>query len=466
MKKFTALGILIAFIGMVGPKIIGSTVNQKLDEIVASINQAPGYHASIISHESSWFSSAATVNIGLDTSIFGDTPANSETVEFLKDASFNVNVTSQHGPFLSLNGLGLGLLAVKIEADKTVFRDQLTYSEDERFYSAALNVSLLGSGTYVDKVPEFTLSEKETSSFSSWNGEGSMSANYFDYSGHMDAVEVRGDDAILEIKSVSLAYEIEDSWSSMITSLFYNSTIDFTIGSITFDALIGESRNLRLKNLVIDGISEKSDDGQLMNMEINYGIEELTAPGFSGNNLLLKTQFKNLEKDFFTAIQDASANPLEAEQLTKAFKDNLLLQLKASPEFNINEISGAVGEGHFSGKLLMKIAGVDEMPANIENPSFWMSKAFVDSKLEIEKTMALRVAELMLISQFNSTPEISNEMTNSEIESLAAQQARTMIDTLSAQGMIIINTEGNLELSFNMNGGRAQLNGNPLPLPF
>jgi len=49
---------------------------------------------------------------------------------------------------------------------------------------------------------------------------------------------------------------------------------------------------------------------------------------------------------------------------------------------------------------------------------------------------------------------------------LAGQQAATMVDTLSQQGMVAVNAEGNLEIIFTMKDGQAVLNGNPMPLPF
>ena len=90
----------------------------------------------------------------------------------------------------------------------------------------------------------------------------------------------------------------------------------------------------------------------------------------------------------------------------------------------------------------------------------------VDSKFEVEKAMALFVAEVSLNSQFKNNPAISGQMTDTEIEALAGQQAATMVDTLSQQGMVAVNAEGNLEIIFTMKDGQAVLNGNPMPLPF
>jgi len=161
-----------------------------------------------------------------------------------------------------------------------------------------------------------------------------------------------------------------------------------------------------------------------------------------------------------------SANPLALEEMASEFESKLLPQLQVSPAFNITEMSGTVGDGSFSGKMLTKVAGVEGIPANLEDLGFWASKVVVDSKFEVEKAMALFVAEMSLNSQFKNNPAISAQMTDTEIEALAGQQAATMVDTLSQQGMVAVNAEGNLEIIFTMKDGQAVLNGNPMPLPF
>jgi hypothetical protein len=247
---------------------------------------------------------------------------------------------------------------------------------------------------------------------------------------------------------------------------FNDSTFEFVIGSIAVGSPMDESAKVRIENIVIDGVSEKSDDGELMDMVFNYGIETIASGDFNAKDLVLKTEFNNLEKSFFTAFQDASANPLEMEQMAEVLKSSLLPQLQASPEFNITEMSGSVGKGNFSGKILMKITGVDSMPDVLEHPGFWVSKAGVDFALQLDKVMALWMGEKMLIRQLQGDAQIASQMTSQEIQDLAVQQAGTMIETFSQQGMVIVNEEGDYEMIFTLKEGRAALNGNPMPLPF
>ena len=474
MKKTVILGIFIGAIGLIGPKIIGSGVNEKIDDFVGALNKTPGYEATIVSSQSSWFSTVATVKIGLDPGMFGDLSASPEAVEFFEDFSINAHVTAQHGPLLTLNGLGLGLLALKAQVDEATLRDYLAYSEDERLYSLLINIGLLGSASYTDEVQAFSVvdgsdtADSKPLSFSGWNGGGTMSASHLDYRGQMDSLTMPqdGNSALFQIQSVSLAMNVDDSWANMIAGAFYDSSFEFVIGSIIVGSPMKSGTKVRVENIVMDGVSEKSDDGELMDMAINYGIETIASEGFNAKDLVLNTEFNNLEKSFFTAFQDASVDPSEIEQMTEVLKSSLLPQLQASPEFNITEMSGSVGNGSFSGKMLMKITGVDSLPAVPEDPEFWLSKAGVDSAITVDKAMALWVAEKMLISQLQGDAQTADQMTNKETKDLAVQQAGTMIETFSQQGMVIVNDEGNYTMTFTLTDGQATLNGNPMPLPF
>lgn len=466
MKKLTIIALLIAAMGLIGPKIIGSVANKNINEAVVAINEAPGYQAKVVSVESGWFSTSAKANVRLDPAIFGDMFPYPEVATFFEDFSITVNVNAQHGPFLSLNGLGVGLLALKAEVDESMLRDILTYSDDQRLYSLAMDMSLFGSVDYADKVEGFSVIGMDGISFSGWTGNGSMSSSHLDYKGQMGSLAIGSDLVAFEINSMSLVMDVDDSWASMMTDPFYDSTFEFNIGSLIMGSSTDQSRSVTIDNMVMDGVSKQSDDGQLLDVDFNYSVGRITTPQFTAEDMVVKTELLNLEKDFMTAMQEVSANPLALEEMASNIESKLLPQLQVSPAFNITEMSGTIGDGGFSGKMLTKLAGVEGIPANLEDLGFWASKVVVDSKFEVEKAMALFVAELSLNSQFKNNPAISGQMTDTEIEALAAQQAAFMVDTLSQQGMVAVNADGNLEIAFTMKDGQAVLNGNPMPLPF
>ena len=112
-----------------------------------------------------------------------------------------------------------------------------------------------------------------------------------------------------------------------------------------------------------------------MDVGVKYGAEEISVPGFNASDLVLDIELVNLEKEFLTALQNVSQSVTELEQLAELFNANIMAQLKASPEFNINELSGKVGDNSFSGKMLIKLSGIKQLPIFIADPGFWLSRS-------------------------------------------------------------------------------------------
>ena len=468
MKKIIISVAAIAVVGLVAPKFTGAGINEGLDNFIASLNTANGYTATIESRETSWFSSAAVVKVGIDPAIFADLDLASADMQNFEDLSATINVTAQHGPFLTLNGLGLGLSAWKAEVDESVLREYLAYADNERFYSVAGKVSFFGGLSFEDTMPKFTVIAQDGAdevTFSGWNGKGSASSDGATYAGVTDLVTVSADGVTFEMKSMTLESSIEGDCTAAMKGDFYNSTGEFGISSINLDMPMLDSK-ATLDKLLIDVKTEKSEDGNLMDMDINYAIESIEAPQFSGRDLIVKSEINNLERAFFKAYQEASANPAQMEQaMADIIGTKLLPQLQASPEFNITEMSGKVADGNFSGKVMTKVTGIDSLPEPLEDPAFWVSKTVVDSQLKLDKAMALWVGEQVVISQIQADPNAAG-MTDEEIKAIAAEQVEGMIGMFTQQGMITVNADGEYEMTFTMQDGQAMLNGNPMPLPF
>ncbi|MFT4732592.1 MAG: hypothetical protein ACI89W_001617, partial [Gammaproteobacteria bacterium] len=317
MKKIIIPVATIALVGLVSPKFTGNAINEGLDNFVASLNTAPGYIATIDSRETSWFSSSAVVNVGIDPVMFADLGLDSTELGSFEDLSATINVSAQHGPFLTLNGLSLGLSAWKAEVNDSVFREFLAYADDEKFYSVTGNIGLFGGVSFEDIMPKFTVIPQdggdEIIAFSGWNGEGAASSDNTTYSGVTDLVSVSAEGVTFEMKSMTLGSSFDGDWTSAMQGDFYNSVTQFAIASINFDMPMLET-NAKLEKLIIDVTTEKSEDGNLMDMGVDYAIESVESPEFSGRNLVVKTEINNLEKAFFKAYQEASTKPAQMEQ--------------------------------------------------------------------------------------------------------------------------------------------------------
>ena len=469
MKKIIIPVALIAVVGLVAPKFTGTGINESLDDFVAQLDTAPGYTASIKSRDTSWFSSSAVVNVGIDPAMFADLGLGPSEMENFENLSADINVTAQHGPFLTLNGLGLGLSAWKADVSDSALREFLSYAEDKVFYSMSGSIGLFGGASFEDTMPKFTVISQdggdEEITFSGWNGSGSLSSSGSSYSGQTDSVVMSADGVTFEMKTMTLAGKIEGDWSAAMKGELYDSVSQFGIASINFDMPMMDT-NAKLESLLVDVVTQKSEDGNLMDMDMNYAMKSVQMPEFSGRDLVLKAEINNVEKAFLKAYQQATTKPAQMEQaLADMIETKLLPQLQASPEFNITEMSGKVADGNFSGKVMAKVTGIDSLPEPLEDPAFWMSKAVIDSTLTLDKAMALWVGQQVVASQIQADPSAAG-MTDEEIKAIAAEQVEGMIGMFTQQGMITVNADGEYEMTFNMQDGQALLNGNPMPLPF
>lgn len=469
MKKIIIPAAAIALVGLISPKFTGNGINEGIDKLVASLNTAPGYIASIESRKTSWFSSSAVINVGIDPVMFADLSLDASEMDAFKDLSATINVTAQHGPFLTLNGLGLGLSAWKAEVSESVFREFLAYAEDEKFYSLTGNVDLLGGANFTDIIPKFTVIPQddgnEEITFSGWNGKGTASSDNIAYAGTVDLVTMSAEGIIFEMKSMTIESSLDSDWTAPMQGEFYNSINQFSIASINVDMAMLNTK-AQLEKLIIDVKTEKNEDGSLMDMAVNYAIESIEAPDFSGRNLVVKTEINNLESAFFKAYQEASTKPAQMEQAMVDMIDTKLLpQLQASPEFNITEMSGNVADGNFSGKVMAKVSGIDSLPDPLDDPTFWVSKAVIDSSLKLDKAMAIWVGEQVVFSQIQADPNAAG-MTDEEIRAIATEQVEGMLGMFTQQGMVTVNADGEYEMTFTMQDGQAMLNGNLMPLPF
>jgi uncharacterized protein YdgA (DUF945 family) len=469
MKKIIIPVAVLVAAGLVGPKVTGSGFNSSLDSFVEKVNTTPGYTATIDSRTTGWFSSEAVVTLGISTESYEGIPmSESDLAELKESMQVSVNVEGQHGPVLTLNGFGLGLSAFKVTSAEDAFRGYLDYAADTDFYALEGQVGLFGGTSYADAIPAFTakpeISDGNDVTFSGWTGSGSSADGSTLYKGGMDEFSVVGQGNEFKISNVTSDFDMELSLSEMLDSVFYNSDANITFGSIVLDMPV-DGLALDMENFVLDMNSTTKEDGALMDIGMDYLVDSVSAPNFEAKDLVVKTEINNLEKVLFETLQSLSDDPMKMQEVMgDIMTTKLLAQLKTNPEVNITELSGTINDGVMNAKFLSKLQGIEEMPAMMEDPSFWLSKAVVDADVKMDKTMAMWVGTQVVASQMAADPSTAG-MTDAEIQDIASQQVEGMLGMFAAQGMLVVNEEGGYEMAFTMEDGQATLNGNPMPLP-
>lgn len=449
MKKLLISTILITVIFLAGPKIIGNSVNQNLNDFITNLNEIPGYQFKVKNLESGWFSTNAEVNVGFDPAILNDGSMDLAQELLIKQLlNANFNISAQHGPLLTLNGFGLGLFSFTIDVDDFSMREYLEYSENKSLYSLKGRTSLLGATSFIDSMPSFTLVDFANFKFDGWSGKGKASSKKTAYQGEMPSLMFTDQNESLEVTSVTFNFDYDTSILDGLTNLFVDSKGEVNFGSVRYLDSSKDDENFNLKNLGVSVVSEVNKNGDLIDYSVNYSMEAMSVAAFNVNDFVFNVELKNLEKSLIDFLEElAQKNPLEVEQLmvdlqeqdieeTKKF---MLPILQASPEFNLTQMSGNIGSGNFSVYLKTKLTDIDNLPNFImEDVAWWISKIAIDSKLTLDKPMAR------------------------EIDFMFELGAEAMID----QGILTKNPDGDFDLIFKLQEGLATLNDAPYPLPF
>jgi uncharacterized protein YdgA (DUF945 family) len=449
MKKLLISTILIAVILLAGPKIIGNSVNQNLNDFINNLNEIPGYQLKIKNLESGWFSTNAEVNVGFDTALFNDGSMNlAEELRMKQLLNANFNITAQHGPLLTLNGFGLGLFAFTIEVDDPSFREYLEYPENQSLYSVKGRTSLFGATSFIDTMPSFTVVDFANFRFDGWNGKGKASSNKTAYQGEMPSLVFTEQNEGLEVTSLTFNFDYDTSISDGMTNMFVDSKGEFNVGSVRYLDSTMDDESFNLKNFGVSVLSQVNKNEDLIDYAVNYSMEAMSVATFNVNDIVFNVELKNLEKNLIDLLEELSyKNSLETEQVmldlleqdieeTKKF---MLPILQASPEFNVTQMSGNIGSGNFSGYFKTKLTDIENLPNDpYEDITWWLSKVVIDYKLTFDKSMAR------------------------EMDNIFELGSEAMIE----QGMLPKNSDGGFDLIFRLQDGLATLNDEPFPLPF
>lgn len=458
MKKVLLIGAAIIAIAIATPKFLAAPINQKIDALVKKVDSIPGYKVSMTEYQSGWFTSSASISIDIDT-----IPSLDQHNSDLLKTNGHLIVNVQHGPILLANEFSLGLAAWSIETDKALLRDTLTYSDSESFYSIQGNTGFSGDTQYSDTIASFSSTEDIQITFSGWSGKGAMSTNNSHYSGVTNSIDIGSTDTNSKIEKVTLDIQLDDNWFAILENPIYNST-----GRLAIDAIkIAPSgqQPFTLDEFVVDFETEKNTSETLSNIMVNYGFKKLKTPTLSASDFIMAIELKNLEKEFLKAYQNIANNSAGFDAgLQNIVENNLLTQLQASPELNINELSINIDNKSFSGNLLTKIEGVDALPTQLSDYRFWLQHTKASTNIKLNKALAFVLGESFLFSQLANSLDAQG-LSASQQKEIVELQVKGMLNGLISQGLIIEKDES-YEADIQLEKGQAVVNGKATPLPF
>ena len=425
MKKIILLvGAVIALM-LVFPKFMQLSVERDLNAVVDAVNSSEaetGYSLTLRKFNSGWFSSTADVYIEFD-------PYFVTGFDVLGDVlGVNVMLDLQYGPFLMLNGPGLGRLAFQAYLDQSLAREILTYPEEKSLYQIEGQINLWGAISYRDSVPMVS-SKDNTLSFGGWNGRADLTSSETTFEGQILSVSLEMGAGNLRLKPFSLKMNYQDAFQDIFAGRLVDTKTELMAGYLRVTNSV-TNEALELRNLSAEVFNETNEDNQLMNFGFSLNVGEVISSEYSAKEIVARAELKNLDIATLQKFYMAGDYDIIGENT-----EEFLPLFSASPEVNITEISGITSHGQISGHLLTKLSGITSLPIDLGNPVFWLSKATIDAKLSLEEELvSWLLEEIALID-------------------------RSMLSQFATQ-----RGDGTYELSFELKDSEALLNGLPLAL--
>ncbi len=467
MNKLLPLAAFALVLGvLVTPKIIGSQVNTKLNEIITSINASQGYKLDITELKSGWFSTQAKLSLSLDPEVMGNLQE-IQSDPWVVDLDFDAS----HGPILLGDTTELGLVNWQVDLAANSLRDTLSWPENTALYQMKAKLDLSSKLEYKDRIIPFTsiAGEMNQFDFSGYQGGGTYKEAVFSYQGEAERFTVKTDDGELEVTKLTVDTKIESSLENLFDAIFYDSNGKLNIASIVLNEQSSGER-LDVNDLYVTSQTQLDKTTGALDLVLVYGVKSIEMDDFVGEDFALGLEINNLSQAFFGAYQSfvpslASADSEQSSALVMDFlKENLLSLVVAEPEIKVTSLRGTIAQGSFESHLNASLVGINTMPANIDDTAFWLSHTLFDGKIKGDKAVIELAAKFFMLNQLKNNPQTQG-MSLTQLEEIADSQVPMLLQTIVYQGLII-SDENSYSTKLSFKDSVFKVNELVVPLPF
>jgi hypothetical protein len=464
MKKwlFTIAALLIA-LGLIGPKFTGNVFNQQLEQYIDTVNKLGVYEVNIKSREQGWFSTDATIEVGLNMASFDPNAP-------LPEINIELQADAQHGPILTNEGLSIGLLQWSLGVSDETAASDIVLTGEGPLYRAVGKMNLLGTTRYKDALSAFTYTDAATNmrfSTQGWQGEGYLGAQQTRYAGSMTTLEMAMPGLYeLVITDLGVSVQAQGSIYEMILGQLIESTASVGFAQMQVADLLANTQ-MQMDGFAVNYALEMDDAQGLANFNSQLTLAQLDASDISIRDMVMHSEVNNIEQAFLRAYQDmnkaVAQNPQQANEIMQqVMLDNLLPQLMAEPELNITKFNAQLNNGNIELSSNSKIVGVTSLPDTMESNDFWLEHLQSQTYVDIDDEAAQVIATMVLASQLAQNPDFA-QMELSQRTQILQQQSLATLEGLVAQGLLIKTSDG-YSMAFVMQDGQASLNDTVIPL--
>jgi uncharacterized protein YdgA (DUF945 family) len=467
MKKLVLSVCALSVAGaLITPKLIAGKIESNINKLVSEINALHGYQATLTEVSPTWFNTEGVINISFDPKAL-----NADSASKIEGFEAKFQFSADHGPILLKSDNLIGLMSMNVTLADSEVREYLNWAEDKPLYGAKLYGSLLGNITYKDTIEPFNVSNDDGTNvhYKGYQGNGTFSNDEWSYKGISLPLTIASQhDGQVTLGEVEVDIHASASFAQMLETNLYDSDSKFNVKSLSIKD-DNSSNNIELENLYIVATSAVDKAKGLGSVGITYGLGSVDFQDFSATDLALAIEVNNISNAFVQAykkieseLSEDSTEQMQAK-LKQFMENNLLTVLEAEPQINITSLRGTLEEGSFESKVNTSLVGITQLPQMLEDPAFWLSHTLADGEIVGDKAVIERIASLVMVSQLKANPQAMN-MSEEELEQLAAQQVPQMLQMFMQQGFIVAN-EKSYTSKFTFKDKALTVNDKQIPLP-
>jgi uncharacterized protein YdgA (DUF945 family) len=465
MKK--AAWIVVAAVALLAlglPPVLGRLAKSELAARVAEIDATEAFAASVLSHESGWFSSRAKISIGVEPEYRERfalaLPAGASALQPLLEGPVTIAIDFAHGPIALFRGVHFGLSSAVARLDPATenvadterrlgvpylfeFRSRTGFAGDVVFRATAPPMSL-GSGS-------------ATIEFSGATASGTFAHNELAATGQMQHFELKSPSGTFTVDDVSAFMDNEIRSEYLMPG--HSGLAIGRIAVVDPTSAGFEYSGMSVRNDVsLDSATNR------LELRLSVGADSILVPGSRVANAKLGLTVRDVDAAALHAYLQASEDTkADGDPTTQADVDAATRALLASgPTLALDPLEFRLDDESFSGHAQIAAnpsAVPPPGPVDWEDPALLLGLFTSTAELNASKKLAQRLAALATEAQLAGDPTLPRD----QVRAIAEAQSGIVLLGLTAQG-ILRDTGDGYRTELRLADGALTVNGAVLPL--
>jgi uncharacterized protein YdgA (DUF945 family) len=458
------IGIVVLLL-LVAPYGLGSLAESNVNRHIERMAANPAMGVEIKNYERGWLKSRATIEVKPSEAYLQAAGGQNPMVQMImSQLSAPFEVELGHGPFLTLNGIGMGSYAVKATLDPAAEWVQSAMTTlDVPYVFQLRGQSGFGSGfQFEGDIPSFeTNAQGQTVTFSGLKFSGHTDGRETNFEANSDRLALQSTFMNVALEGLGLNGDFENSASVMSLGSARLDVDRF----VAINPLLGTQEVVALDDLGVSGAVTLNDGGN-----IDYGVlYEAGSMQFQGSpsfaDVAVGITLLNLDFAAFEQLSQLAAQTSFDDPDVFAMQMLPLIDrfVAAGPGLSLDPVRVSMDGGRLVGILNSTIdpaALPNGQAMDLADPNVLNAAVKADLELTVAKDMLIDLIAM------NLRPQLAFSMptaTESQLETVSRQQAEQMIQGVVAQGMVA-ETGNDYSTTIVLENGVATVNGTPIPL--